>query len=193
MVVRRRSGAKSAAMLGRLSVPAAFFCLPRRGLGQERADQNQRDGRQHARHQRVAPRRMRVRQHRTPNMLSEGRLAAYVHAQPVDGRDHDAAERRKRLRVAEHFLAPLRLGEQLGEPRDCRDELDAHADEHEAAQHEQHLDRGRVTRQKRGDRINQDAVGQHATAAEPVGEVSTDEAENPSRECRDVKQPPTHI
>ena len=50
-------------------------------------------------------------------------------AQPVDCRDHDAAERRKRLCVAKHFFAAHRVWEELRQPCDRRDELDAHADE----------------------------------------------------------------
>ena len=39
------------------------------------------------------------------------------------------------------------------------------------------------------DGINQDAVGQHAPPAEPIGEIPAEQAENASRKRRDVEQP----
>ena len=132
IVVRRSAGANSSAMLGRFSVPAAFFSLPDRRLRQERPDEDQRDRRDDAGHQRVAPGRVRFVD-RTPKRRARQvrrirRRTGRWH------RDQQPADRRERLRVAEHFLALLRFGEQLRQPRDRGDELDAHADEDEAAQ-----------------------------------------------------------
>jgi hypothetical protein len=52
-----------------------------------------------------------------------------LHGQHIGSRDHETADRRERLGVPEHQLAPARLGEELGEPGDGGDELDADADE----------------------------------------------------------------
>jgi hypothetical protein len=59
----------------------------------------------------------------------------------IGGRDHQPAERRKRLRIPEHAFALVWLREQLRQPGDGGDELDTDADEDETAKHEQHLDR----------------------------------------------------
>ena len=60
----------------------------------------------------------------------------------------------------------------------------------EAAQDQQHLDRGREPGQERRERVDQDAVGQHAAAAEAVGQVAAEQAEDAAGERRDVEQPP---
>ena len=54
-VVRRNSGEKAPRKLGRLSVPASRFCCHVGGFGQERTDDDQRNGWNQPRHHRVAP------------------------------------------------------------------------------------------------------------------------------------------
>ena len=78
--------------------------------------------------------------------------------QPADGREG--------LRVAEHRLAALRVGEELGQPGHRRHELDAHADERRAAEEQQHRERGGEPGGQGRERIEQDAPDQHAPAAE---------------------------
>ena len=139
IVVRRSAGAKSAAMLGRFSVPGALLLLPDRRLRQEWPDQDQRDRGDDARHQRVTPRRVGIL-HDDAERGNRRQAQRVLDGEPVDGGDEQPAERGERLRVAEHLLALFRLGEQFSEPGDSGHELDADADEHEAAQHEQHLE-----------------------------------------------------
>jgi hypothetical protein len=125
IVVRRSAGENSSAMLGRFSVPA---------------DDDQRDCGQHARHQRVAPRRMRILHRVEAEPGNRRQVHRMLHDEAVDGRDEQSSKRRERLCVAEDLLTPLRLGEQLGEPGHGGHELHAHPDEHETSQDEQHLD-----------------------------------------------------
>ena len=189
MVVRRSSGENSAAMLGRWSVPASFLLVPDRRLRQKRPDEDERDRRDDAGHQRVSPRRVRI-----GNGGAEGRNGRQAcgvrHREPVRRRHEQTAERRERLRVAEHFLAPLRFREQLGEPGHRRHEFDAHADEHETPKDEQHLDRGREARYEGGDGVDQDAVGQHAPPSEAIGQIPAEQAEDTAGKRGDVEHPP---
>ena len=66
-----------------------------------------------------------------------GSDVAVSDGQAVGAADQQAADRRERLRVAEHGFALLRIGEELREPRHRRHELDADADECRAAQDQQ--------------------------------------------------------
>ena len=60
IVVRRSSGENSAAMLGRLSVPALFFCCQIGDSGRNGRIRISGIAGMHAGHQRVAPRRVRI-------------------------------------------------------------------------------------------------------------------------------------
>jgi hypothetical protein len=104
--------------------------------------------------------------------------------------DQDAADRRERLGVAEDLLALVGVLEQLGEPRHGGDELDADADEHRAAQHQQLLERGDEAGGERREGVEQDAEGQHPAPAQEVGEVAAEQAEHAADHRRDEEQRP---
>ena len=87
-----------------------------------------------------------------------------------------------------HALALLRIGEQLREPRDRRDELDADADERAAAPEQQPSDRRGVAGGQRRKRVEQDAPHEHAAAAEQVGQVPAEQAEDAARDRRNIEQ-----
>jgi hypothetical protein len=69
-----------------------------------------------------------------------------------------------------------------------RHELHAHAHEHEASADEQHPEVRGEAGGKGGERIDEDAPGEHAAAAEPVGEVAAEEAEQAAAQGRHVEQ-----
>ena len=124
-----------------------------------------------------------------PSKERDGRQACGVcHAKAVHRGHEQAANRRKRLRVAQHLLAPRRLGKELREPRHSRDELDADADEYQTAQEQQHLDaRGKSGRERRAG-VDQDAEGQDTPAAKQIGQVAAEQPEDAAGEGRDIKQ-----
>ena len=129
MVVRAELAAEELGEARTLERARRFLLAPGRRLRQERADHDQRDRGHDARHQRVAPGVVRAADQR--------QRVGVGHDQVVGAGHHQAAHRSERLRVADHRLALLRIGEELGEPRDRRDKLHAHADEHAAAPEEQ--------------------------------------------------------
>ena len=120
---------------------AGATCLePARRLRQERTDDDQRDRRDDPRHQRVAPRLV-------PALHLRKRVGV-GRDEGVRSGHHQPADRPEGLGVADHRLAALGIGEELGEPRHRRHELDAHADEGGDAEEEQPLDRGRPCRRR---------------------------------------------
>ncbi len=165
-----------------LQRPGFLLLLPGRGLRQEGADDDQRDGGDDARDQRVAPRRV------APGDRGQG--LGEVDGEEVGARHHQAAHRGEGLGPAQHRFAPPGLGEQLGQPRDRRHELDAHADEGRAAEEEQPADRGREARGHRGERVEQDAPDEDAATAEQVGEVAAEQAEDPAGDRGQPEEPP---
>ena len=180
IVVRRRSGLNSAAMLGRFSVPAARFCAQAGDSGRNGRIEDQRQRRNDAGHQRVAPRLVRA--------VHRGQRRAVRQAESIGQRDERAADGRERLRVAEHALALFRLVEQLREPRDGRDELDADADERGAPEEEELPDGRAEARRQRGHGVDQDAPHEHPPPAEPVRQIAAQQAEHAAGQRRNPEQ-----
>jgi hypothetical protein len=105
----------------------------------------------------------------------------------VDRAHQQSPERREGLGVAEHRLAPPGVREELREPRHRGHELDADADEGQAAQDEEHRKRRGVAGGARRERVEQDAPDEHAPSAQAVGEVAAEEAEDAPRHRRHVE------
>ena len=180
MVVRRSSGVKSAAIDGRRNVPAAFFLQPGRRLRQEWTDDDERQRGNDAGDQRVAPRRVAAG--------NRGQRRAVGDCDVVGAGDQQAADRRERLRVAEGLFTLPGVGEDLGDPRHRRHELDEHADVGGRAEEQQHPDVGGEAGGHRRERIDQNAPHQHAAPAEPVGQVAADQAECAADQRRDPEE-----
>ena len=85
-------------------------------------------------------------------------------------------------------LALLGVGEQLGQPGDRRHELDAHADERRAAQEQQHPEVCREPGQKRGDRVQQNAEGQHPSPAQQVRQIAAQQTKSSTEQSRQEEQ-----
>jgi len=117
-----------------------------------------------------------------------GKRLAIRDDQIVGAGHHEAAERGERLRIADDALPLLRLGEELRQPRDGRDELNAHAHERAAAPEKQPPDRRGVSGRERREGVQQDAPHQHAPAAEQVGEVPAQEPEHAARDRGHIQQ-----
>ena len=190
IVVLRSSGSEQRHDAGPLERPRGALALPGRRLRQERADDDERDGRDDAGHHRIAPRGVRLGDRSAEDRAQRRQRGSERYADAVDGRDEQSAERRKGLRVAKRRLAALGIGEQLRDPGDGGDELDADADEHEATKEEQHLDRRREPGQERGERIEKDAERQDAPAPEQIGQIPAEQTEDPAGERRNIEQPP---
>ena len=109
--------------------------------------------------------------------------------QPVHCGHHDPAKRGERLRVSQHTLPPCRLREQFGQPRDGGHKFHAHADEHQAPKHQQHLHRGRKAGCKRRKSVKQNTEGQHPPPPEQVREIAAKQPENAARKRWDVEEP----
>ena len=124
IVVCRNSGVKSSRETRSPERARHASSVPDRRLGQERTNDDQRNGRDEARHQRVAPRFVPA--------ADLGKRRAIRDHQIVGAGHHQPAERAERLRVADDLFAPFAIGEEFGEPRDGGDEL--HADANERAQ-----------------------------------------------------------
>ncbi len=172
IVVRRNSGVNSAAKLGRFERARLLLLLPHRRLRQERPDEDQRDGRDDARNERVAPRLMA-----TPD---ERQRLGVGDDQVVHAGDHQAADRAERLRVADHAFAHLRVGKQLRQPRHRGHELHADADERAAAPEQQPFDGRRVAGRQRREGVEQDAPDEHA----PAAEAGRSDSRRAGRRCR---------
>ena len=121
-----------------------------------------------------------------------GQIVSVGHDEIVGTGDHHATEQSEGLCVSDDALALNGIVEQLREPRDCGDELHAHADERAAAPEEQPVDRRRESGRERGERVDQDAPHEHARVAEEVGEVPADESEDAARDGGHVCSVPTH-
>ena len=181
MVVRRNSGAKSAAKARALERAQALLLGPDRGFRKERPDDDEWDCRNHARHQRITPGLVRPADFRKRLAVRDDQIVGAGH--------HQAAERCERLRVADDALPLLQVGdEELRQPRDGRDELDAHTHERAAAPEKQRLDRSGESGKECRERVQQDAPHQHAAAAEQVGEVAAEEAEHAARDRGHIQQ-----
>ena len=98
-----------------------LLLLPHRRFGQERADEDQGDGGDDAGDQRVTPRLVPAH--------NRGQGFGVRDHQGVSRADHEPAGGGEGLGVAEGLLALVGVGEQLGQPGDGGDELDADADE----------------------------------------------------------------
>ena len=180
IVVRANCGWKSSANDGRLQRAGGLLLAPHRRLRQERADDDQRDRGNQPGHQRVAPRLVAASDGGKARGVGDGVVIRAGH--------HQAAERSERLRVADDRLAALRIGEELRQPRDRRDELDADADERADAPEEQLVDRGREAGGERREGVEQDAPGQHAPAPETIGQVAAEQPEDAAEDRRPVEQ-----
>ena len=185
IVVRRSSGENRPAKLGRFSVPAAFFCCPDRRFRQERPDDDQRQGRDQARHERVAPGRMRAADFARGTTRNSGhhdrRQASRRSDWPPGRRCRPAGRRSTRTPACSRARArAARVGKQLRQPGDRGDELDAHADERGASAGPSSIDMfGREAGEEGRERVEQDAPGEHAAAAEPVGQVAAERPKMP--------------
>ena len=153
---------------------------PGRRFRQERPDQDQRQRRNDAGDQRVAPWRVAAG--------DRGQRRAVGHRDVIGAGDHEAADRRERLRVAEGLFTLPGVGEDLRDPRDGRHELDEHADVGRRAEEQQHPDVGGEARGHRGERVDQDAPHQHAAPAEAVGQVAADQPERAADQRRDPEE-----
>ena len=154
--------------------------LPCRRLWEKRPDDDQGNGWNHAGHQRVPPRFVSAAHQRKVFSVRRDHV--------VGASDHEAAQRSQRLRVSDHRLTLFRVREELREPRDRRDELDAHAHERAAAPEQQPLHRRRVAGGERRERVEQDAPHEHTAASEQVGEVAAEQAEDPACDRRHIKE-----
>jgi hypothetical protein len=110
--------------------------------------------------------------------LDRGQIVSVGDDEIVGTGHHHAAERSEGLGVPDDALALHGIVEQLREPCDGGDELDAHADERAAAPEEEPVDRRCESGCERSERVDQDAPDQHAAASKEVGEVSTDQSED---------------
>ena len=106
----------------------------------------------------------------------------------VRTRHQQAADRREGLGVAEHFLTLDLVGEKLGQPRHRSHELDADTDEDKAAEEQELVKVLRKSRRTSREGVKQDAVSQYPPPAEPVGQVSTQQAEDTAGDRRHEKQ-----
>ena len=186
-MVRHSSGLNSASDAGPLELARHAFAFPLRRFGQERADENQRNRRDDAGDERVTPGFVTA--------VNRRQIERDLGGEHVHRADEQAAERRERLRVAEHFFALIAVGEQFRQPRHGGDEFHAHADEHEAAEHQQLRQRRGIARREGRERIKQNAERQHAPATEPVGEITAEQTEHAARDGRDEEQRarPLHV
>ena len=159
---------------------SCFLFGPHRALRQERPNQDQRQRRDHAGDERVAP----------------GIVASLNRRQQIGkpcrqhvGQSHQqSAQRRERLRPSQRPLALVAVGEKFGQPSDRRHKLNTHPDEHEAAEEQQHRQAGGKPRQQRRKRIEQNAVGENATSAPQIGQVAPQQAKHTAGERRHEKQ-----
>ena len=128
-MARHSSRAEQGEDAGAFELAGLAFALPLGGLGQERPDQDQRDGRDHPRNQRVTPGLVSTVDRRQIERNLRRQHIHRAHEQPAKGRE--------RLGITEHLLALIPVREQLRQPRHGGHELDAHADEHQATKHQQ--------------------------------------------------------
>ena len=159
---------------------SCFLFGPHRALRQERPNQDQRQRRDHAGDERVAP----------------GIVASLNRRQQIGkpcrqhvGQSHQqSAQGRERLRPSKRPFALVAVGEKFGQPSDRRHKLNTHPDEHEAAEKQQHRQAGGKPRQERRERIEQNAVGENAASAPQIGQIATEQAKHTTGERRHEKQ-----
>ena len=181
MVVRRSSGLNSADEARARERAGLLARPPRRRLRQPGPHDEQRQGGDQPGDQGVAPGRVPAADRRQRVGVADG--------EPVDPGHEQAAERGEGLRVAEHLLAARRIGEQLRQPRRAGDELDADADEDDAAQRQQLPRAGDEGRRERAAGIEQDAPHQHPPPAEAIGQPAAEQAEGGAEDRRHVEEP----
>ncbi len=179
-VVRRNRKIEQLGEAWTLERASGLLLAPRRRFRQERPDDDQGKCWNHPGHQRVAPRIVSPQHHRQRLGVSDDPVVRTCR--------HDPADRCERLRVSDDRFALFRIGEQLGQPRDGRDELDADADERAATPEQQPSDRGRKAGRQGRDRIQQNAPHEHPAAAEQVGQVAAEQSEDAPCHRGDVEQ-----
>ncbi len=104
-----------------------------------------------------------------------------VLVQQAEGEGNEQpADRRERLRVAEHCFTLPGIGKQLRQPGDGSDEFHADADERGAAKDKQHQRAGAEPSSQCRKGIQQDAPGKHPSSAEAVGQIAAQEPERPA-------------
>ena len=108
----------------------------------------------------------------------------------VERRHEKAADRRKRLRVADHLFAAPGIVEKFRKPRHGCDEFHADADEDAAPQNKKHLHRSGESGQERGNRVKQDAVGQDPAASKHIRQVAAQHSDDAAGKCGNVEKPP---
>ena len=171
-----------------LQLPRCFLLRPHRRFRQERPDDDERQGRDHARHQHVAPGFVASVDHRE-------RGSQRTCNQDIDGPNHQPSDRGECLGVTQHRLPLLGFAKQFGQPGDRRHELDAHADEHETAQDQQLLKRDGETGTERREGVEQDAEGQDPAPAEDIREIPAQQTKHAADKCghKEKRPGPTHI
>jgi hypothetical protein len=183
MVTWRYPGENRAAMLARLSVPDFFFSAQMRAFGQEGPDDDERQRRDHAGNERVAPGGV---------VAVDGRQGTgELNGEEVGPGDQKSAERGERLGVAKHGFPALGIGEEFGKPGDRGNKLNADADERGGAQEQQHRQRGREPGGEGREGVQQDRPDEDAAAAEAVRQVAAIEAEQAAGDGGNPEQQPT--
>ena len=175
-----KRGLKQFGKAGPLQSARSLLLLPRRGFGQKRANDDQRNGGNHAGHERVTPGFV--------SAVDRGQRFAIGHGQIVRGGDHHAADRRQSLRIPQHVFALISVGKRFRQPRHRGHKFHAHADKCRAAQEQQHGERRHVTRGQRRDGVEQYAPDEHAPAPQQIREISADQAKDAASDRRHVEQ-----
>ena len=122
-------------------------------------------------------------------MLSAGRLAAYATHRPLAV----ATRCRRATRTPACIRAPSRAASASG--NSSASHATAATNSTHTPMNTKHRSTSSISidvgeaREKRGERVDQDAVGQHAPAAEPVGEIAAEQPEDAAGERRNVEQP----
>ena len=173
MVVLRRPGRRTAIEAGAFEAAGGAFGGPDGGLGEEGADEDERDGGDDAGHERVPPRASCP-----PRMAGREWAQAAMPRLAQDG-EHDAADGAERLGVAEDFFAAfLCLGESSA---GCATAATNSTQTPMKMRQRQKRSSGRVVANRRRragrQRVEKDGPGEDAASAQEVGEVAAQEAE----------------
>lgn len=163
-----------------LQLARLLLLCPQRRLGQERADDHQRNGGDQAGDQRVPPGFVAAVDGREGLSVGHGKVIRAGH--------HEPADRTECLRPAQRGLALLGRREEFGEPGDRGDELDGDSDERGAAEEQQHFRARREARRPGGKAVQQDAPHQDRTPPQAVGQPPPEQAEYAAEYSRNVEE-----
>ena len=175
-------GAEQFADAGPLERASRLLLGPHGALGQERPDEDQRQGGDDAGDECVPPGLVVA--------VDRRQCQRELRREDVGQAHEQTTERGKRLRPPERTLPLPRVGEQFGEPCHRGHEFHAYADEHEAAEEQQLRQRRGKPRRQRRQRVEQDAEREHPPPPQQVGEVAAQQTEDAAGDRGHEEQSP---